>query len=811
MILDWDKVCLERKPAAIRNVMIGELIGSRYKVVNVLASGGFGHTYIAEDIQRPGNPRCVLKHLTFSSNDPGVLQQVRRLFQAEAETLERLGRHDRIPRLLAYFEENHQFYLVQEFIEGHPLSQELVKGVRLSEDEVIPLLEDVLGILEFVHAQGVVHRDIKPANLIRRRQDSKLVLIDFGAVKTLGNTIAEATGDTSLSMPVYTSGYAASEQCMGRPQFSSDLYSLGIVGIQALTGLHPSQLPTDYQTSELIWRDRAQVSDGLADVLDRMTRYHFTDRYQSASEVLEALRDVISKAPTLVSRIDFSGEFSSSSPTVLADKTAAQSLEGSQSLQSRSVSTQVTPATRSRKSLTCVGLALLGTLAIAALVKELSTPRIFPPLGTSPTDATTAATASDRISVGENLLNQWQSSPEKQAGIDAIAAGNYSQAIAALEKARQQDPTDPETLIYLNNARIGTAKSYEIAVVIPVNSPSLAQGMEILRGVAQAQDEVNRAGGINNVPLRVAIADDNGQPETAKQMAELLARDPQVLGVVGHGSSNTSIEAAKVYQDQQLVMVAPVSSAVPLSDVGNFIFRTMVTDNQTAKALKDYMLTRLNKRKVAIFYNPNDSYSKSLTREFRNALDYSGVQDVTVVDEMDLSRPDFDAEESVNRAIANQAEVLMLVPNADVMDRAIRVIENNNRRLPVLAGDIMYNFKVPRIAKEKAVGMVVAVPVDPTGLPFLQQASALWKHENLVTWRTVLAYDATKVLLAAIAQDPSRISIQRILSQPNFSTPGAEGPISFQAKGNRQNQPVYITVAPLGQKREQGYTFVPLR
>jgi branched-chain amino acid transport system substrate-binding protein len=237
----------------------------------------------------------------------------------------------------------------------------------------------------------------------------------------------------------------------------------------------------------------------------------------------------------------------------------------------------------------------------------------------------------------------------------------------------------------------------------------------------------------------------------------------------------------------------------------------MVTDNQTAKALKDYMLTRLNKRKVVIFYNPNDSYSKSLTREFRNALDYSGVQDVTVVDEMDLSRPDFDAEESVNRAIANQAEVLMLVPNADVMDRAIRVIENNNRRLPVLAGDIMYNFKVPRIAKEKAVGMVVAVPVDPTGLPFLQQASALWKHENLVTWRTVLAYDATKVLLAAIAQDPSRISIQRILSQPNFSTPGAEGPISFQAKGNRQNQPVYITVAPLGQKREQGYTFVPLR
>lgn len=789
--------------------MIGELIGLRYKVVNVLASGGFGHTYIAEDTQRPGNPCCVLKHLTFNSNDAAVLQQVRRLFQAEAETLERLGRHDRIPRLLAYFEENHQFYLVQEFVEGHPLSEELVKGVRLSEDEVIPLLEDVLSVLEFVHAQGVLHRDIKPANLIRRRQDSKLVLIDFGAVKTLGNTIVEATGDTSLSMPVYTSGYAASEQCMGRPRFSSDLYSLGIVGIQALTGLHPSQLPTDYQTSELIWRDQTQASDELADVLDRMTRYHFAERYQSASEALEALREVISKAPTLVSRIDSSGEFSSSSPTVLANKTATQSIEPSRPLLSRPVPTQLTPATQNRKNLARIGLALLGTLAIALLVKGLTSSPVSSPTDPATTTSTRETAASNRISAGENLLNPWQSNSAKQSGIDAIAAGDYSKAIASLEKARQQDPTDPETLIYLNNARIGTAQSYKVAVAVPISSSALAQGMEILRGVAQAQDEINRTGGINHIPLKVTIADDNGQPETAKLIAELLAKDPNVLGIVGHGSSSTSIEAAKVYQEHQLVMVAPVSSAVTLSDVGNFVFRTMVTDNQTAKALKDYMLTRLNKRKVAIFYSPNDSYSKSLTREFKDALDYSGVQGVTVVDEIDLSRPDFDAEASVNQAIAKQAEVLMVVPNADVMDRAIRVIESNNRKLPVLAGDIMFNFRIPRIAKEKAVGMVLAVPIDLSGTAFLQTASSLWKQENLVSWRTALAYDATQVLLTAVAQDPSRAGIQRVLSQPNFSTSGAEGVISFQAKGNRQKQPVYVTVAPLTRKSDRSYVFIP--
>jgi serine/threonine protein kinase len=198
-----------------------------------------------------------------------VLQQVRRLFQTEAETLERLGRHDQIPQLLAYFEEEQEFYLVQEFVEGHPLSDELTEGVRFAESQVIALLDDVLSVLEFVHAQGVIHRDIKPENLIRRDRDGNFVLIDFGAVKTLGNTIAEVTGETSFSIPIYTSGYGASEQCLGRPQFSSDLYSLGMVAIQTLTGMRPSQLPQDFNTSEIIWRDQVQVSEPLATFLIR--------------------------------------------------------------------------------------------------------------------------------------------------------------------------------------------------------------------------------------------------------------------------------------------------------------------------------------------------------------------------------------------------------------------------------------------------------------------------------------------------------------------------------------------------------------
>src|SRR6476646_10788676 len=210
--------------------MLGRLLGARYKVIQVLGSGGFGQTYIAEDTQRPGNPPCVLKHLNFATHHPQVLQQVRRLFYSEAETLEKLGRHhDQIPQLLAYFEEAQEFYLVQEFIPGNPLSVELPAGTKLSEAQVIAILEDVLGVLTYIHSQGVIHRDIKPDNLIRRQQDGRLVLIDFGAVKTINTQVAEAAGQTHLSVPIYTSGYGASEQCLGKPRFSSDIYALGVI------------------------------------------------------------------------------------------------------------------------------------------------------------------------------------------------------------------------------------------------------------------------------------------------------------------------------------------------------------------------------------------------------------------------------------------------------------------------------------------------------------------------------------------------------------------------------------------------------
>ncbi|MDF5708019.1 MAG: CHASE2 domain-containing protein [Nostoc sp. S4] len=269
----------------------GKILAQRYKIVKVLGAGGFSETYIAEDTQRPGNPRCVVKQLKPSNSKPGVLQLARRLFNSEAQTLEKLGTHPQIPQLLAYFEEDEEFYLVQEYIIGHPLSQELPPGRAIEEIAAIKIVKELLQTLIFVHENNVIHRDIKPSNIIRRHSDGKLVLIDFGAVKEVSAKQLELQEQTAFTIGIGTQGYAPTEQCLGRPHYSSDIYAVGMVGIKALTGIAPRELNRD-ANGQIEWSDRVQVSNSLAQILNKMVLDDFKVRYQSASEALKAVEAV---------------------------------------------------------------------------------------------------------------------------------------------------------------------------------------------------------------------------------------------------------------------------------------------------------------------------------------------------------------------------------------------------------------------------------------------------------------------------------------------------------------------------------------
>ncbi|MEH2248687.1 CHASE2 domain-containing protein [Nostoc sp.] len=265
------------------------LLSGRYKISQTLGIGGFGRTYLAEDTQRPGNPTCVVKKLMPARQDTRFLQVARRLFNSEAEILESLGKHDQIPELLAYFEDDQEFYLIQQYIEGHTLSEELppVQHVQ-NESFVMEIFKQVLEVLEFVHQHRVIHRDLKPTNIIRCAEDNRLVLIDFGAVKLMQPPSNEQTELATVA--IGTRGYAPPEQFAGHPRLCSDIYALGMIGIQAITGIPPQELHPDPETGNVMWRQTVQVSEELAAILDKMVCYHFSDRYQSAAAVLQDLK-----------------------------------------------------------------------------------------------------------------------------------------------------------------------------------------------------------------------------------------------------------------------------------------------------------------------------------------------------------------------------------------------------------------------------------------------------------------------------------------------------------------------------------------
>jgi serine/threonine protein kinase len=285
----------------VTRMMTPTLLNNRYRVLRVLGDGGFGETFLAEDTQMPSGRRCVIKQLKPIADNPQVYQLVQERFQREAAILEELGEGSyQIPALYAYFVENGQFYLVQEYIEGQTLTQLIQQGA-LSETTVKEILINILPVLDYVHAKGMVHRDIKPDNILIRSSDRKPVLIDFGAVKETMGTTVTVSGNPAQSIVIGTPGFMPMEQSVGRPVFSSDIYSLGLTAIYLLVGKLPQELATNPSTGEIVWRNFAwSVSPSFAAVIDRAIQPIARDRYSNAREILTALQALQNPvAPTI--------------------------------------------------------------------------------------------------------------------------------------------------------------------------------------------------------------------------------------------------------------------------------------------------------------------------------------------------------------------------------------------------------------------------------------------------------------------------------------------------------------------------------
>lgn len=272
--------------------MTTPLLNNRYRILKTLGSGGFGDTFLAEDVQMPSGRHCVIKQLKPITTNPQIYQLVQERFQREAAILEDLGnKSNQIPSLYAYFTEAGQFYLVQKWVQGETLAEKVKNTGTLSESSVKEVLISLLKVLEFVHSKRIIHRDIKPDNIIWQNSENMPVLIDFGAVKESMGTVLNSQGNSTSSIVIGTPGFMPSEQAAGRPVYSSDIYALGLTAIYTLTGKFPQELPSDPQTGEIIWRDYAlNISPTLAAILDKAIQSHPRERYATAREMLADLQ-----------------------------------------------------------------------------------------------------------------------------------------------------------------------------------------------------------------------------------------------------------------------------------------------------------------------------------------------------------------------------------------------------------------------------------------------------------------------------------------------------------------------------------------
>jgi branched-chain amino acid transport system substrate-binding protein len=409
-------------------------------------------------------------------------------------------------------------------------------------------------------------------------------------------------------------------------------------------------------------------------------------------------------------------------------------------------------------------------------------------------------------SSGESVL-KGEVSTSKQNGLDALARADFATAEQALTAALTENRNDPEALIYLNNAKIGTAPSHAVALIVPGDDDDTKRGtsQELMRGVAQAQTEINTSGGISGIPLRVLIVDDQDNPDIAKTIAASLAANTNVLGVIGHFSSGTTLEVAKIYEAEGLTLISPTSTSVDISQAGDYIFRTVPSDRLAASLLADYALDTLDTLQAAIFYNDDSNYSKSLRAEFETEFVSGGGE---IVEAFNIQDASFRAADNMRTAREQGAEVIMLALSLDPSDPLLQILASNQPLLPMLGSDSLYKSQLLSLAGDNALGLTVAAPWDILSheqSEFVQDSRQLWGAD--VNWRTAMAYDAAVALAEGIESEPTREGVAAALAASDFQVKGATSLVRFLPRTGDRNQPFQLVEVVPGDRSGTGYDF----
>jgi eukaryotic-like serine/threonine-protein kinase len=761
--------------------------------------------FAVRDSKAPDKPK-VLKSCIID------LHHYQKLFEQEAELLIQL-KHPGIPKSerKGFFDvqlNNDQTLtcLVMEKIPGENLEDWLISNGKIAQDVAIDWLKQILGILGFVHERNFFHRDIKPANIIRT-PDDKLVLIDFGTAREVTQTVVSGE-NVSVVLSI---GYTAPEQLDGRAVPQSDFFALGRTFVHLVTGKHPKDPNSFVKDSEgrLLWRDEApQITPDLTDLIDRLMHPDWRQRIQNTSEIQSQLDQINHNITTLPPIVTSNINQSTSSTTVVDPR----------------------PSFSKWKLITIIAIPLL--LLGGYVIYKNTRPQ--PPEITQETPISSSSNAcdlqvGDDLSCGEEPLFPGTSSQAKRDGIRYFKEGNYQESINALEEARKQDSGDPESLIYLNNARLASQKTdtYTIAIVLPLNSGNEDLSKEALRGIAQLQNEINEQknnGKINGKGLRVLIANDLSNRDKAREVSQTLINKKDILAVVGHYLSETTYAALPTYQSKNLVLISYGSTSIELSNKKGF-FRVVPTTTSTAQKLGDYLEKKIKPLKVSVFYNSGSTYSKSISQDFKTNLEIKGG-DVQLLDKLCINHDTFDAQKILQEVEQYGAKAIALFPDGnsctDSLPNTLALIRENKKRYRIVVSWSLSRHAVLNqgqlVDRESLLMGHFWHRLNPKNdhFTYLQKAREIYGQSVLnkegISGISVLSYDVGKVLVTALQNinQPSRESIRDYLAKPDFKAQGATGKISFNGSDRRENISLLLKVVPSIGCNNIGYSFVPI-
>jgi eukaryotic-like serine/threonine-protein kinase len=693
------------------------------------------------------------------------------LFEREAQVLKSLD-YPGIPKvepdgyfLVTTIAGNSLPCLVMEKIAGQDLQDWLQKYQLTSLQQTLSWLTQLINILGQLHSQKLFHRDIKPSNIVLQ-PNGNLSLIDFGSVRAISETIYRED-DITL---VLTPGYAPPEQWQSQAVPQSDFYALGRTFAHLLTGKHPIDL--ENSVGKLDWRDLlpADFPILLADLIDKLMSPSVSDRPTNIREIRQSLQEI---------ELQLSYDPNRQSQQLRVMLRLPFRLK------------QLRRIWLIRLMLTILTALITGT-GFFKTNSQLSSSNI-----TISKEEQTIFPAFLQLSPNLTIRR----TVAKRQGMKLYRQGNYAAAISQFKASLQQEPLDPETRIFLNNAKIGSRKSYTLVVAIPHdfnNTPAMLAALRSLNGIQQAQAQIDRQGGINGVRLKLLITSDTA-PNSIDRAATTLVRKTEVLGIIDASIDNPTTKAARIYCGRMPV-IAVASYSKGNSLCRQSLFNLIPSGQEIAKVMAKHIPIEQHRRKVVIFYNSLDGWSERMKFKFQQETVARGGK---IIHEFDFAAPEFDPRRAMNKALKDRTAVVALFPNLALLkqEKFLALFKVNQNRLALLGGPQLSNAQLLEVARDNGgTGFENMAIVTPCCGGRAEEGN----------WQRQSGNDAVRYFATALKDKPTRAGIQAAFANPNFSITSSSSKIRFSHQSQRSDIPQIVKVVKRKEAR-LGYSFVPIK